>query len=148
MRGTAPTCVFLLLLISLNPAWAEAARTPRGAWTVSDRALKAEERSRAATTSICRGCLDRIGVGEGSRRGASRPLAANLPRNVRGRSPALITRAWTLTEVLPLTSRAEAQIHRINRSIALQAERTQHQQQIQFELNQLRGELQRAYLFR
>jgi len=52
------------------------------------------------------------------------------------------------TDTLPLTSRAEAQIHRINRSIALQAERTQHQQQIQFELNQLRSELQRAYLFR
>jgi hypothetical protein len=59
-----------------------------------------------------------------------------------------MTRAWTPTDTLPLTSRAEAQIHRINRSIALEAERTQHQQQVQFELNQLRGELQRAYLFR
>jgi hypothetical protein len=144
MRGAAPACSFMLLLISVSPAWAEGARTPRGAWAVSDRELRAEQRSRAATTSICEGCMGRVG----SREGASRPLAANLPRNVRGRSPALITRAWTLTDTLPLTSRAEAQIHRINRSIALQAERTQHQQQIQFELNQLRGELQRAYLFR
>jgi hypothetical protein len=144
MRGAAPACSFMLLLISVSPAWAEGARTPRGAWAVSDRELRAEQRSRAATTSICEGCMGRVG----SREGASRPLAANLPRNVGGRSTALITRAWTLTDTLPLTSRAEAQIHRINRSIALQAERTQHQQQIQFELNQLRGELQRAYLFR
>jgi hypothetical protein len=144
MRGAAPACYLLLLFVSLSPAWAEAARTPRGAWTVSERELRAEQRSRAATTSICEGCMGRVG----SREGASRLLAANLPRNVRGRSPALITRTWTPSDTLPLTSRAEAQIHRINRSIALQAERTQHQQQIQFELNQLRGELQRAYLFR
>jgi hypothetical protein len=99
---------------------------------------------RGAAPAFCEGCMGRVG----SREGTSRPLAANLPRNVRGRSPALITRTWTPSDTLPLTSRAEAQIHRINRSIALQAERTQHQQQIQFELNQLRGELQRAYLFR
>lgn len=30
MRGTAPTCVFLLLLISLNPAWEEGSDTSRG----------------------------------------------------------------------------------------------------------------------
>jgi hypothetical protein len=147
MRGAAPACSFLLL-ISLSPAWAEAARTPRGSWAVSDRALKAEERSRAATTSICRGCMGGIGAGEGSRGGTSRSLAANPPRSVRGRSPTLTTRAWTPTEVLPLTSRAEAQINRINRSIALQAQRREHQQQIQFELNQLRSELHRAYLLR
>ena len=144
MRGAAPACYLLLLFVSLSSAWAEAARTPRGTWAVSERELRAEQRSRAATTSICEGCMGRVG----SRQGASRPLAANLPRNVRGRSPALITRAWTPSDTLPLTSRAEAQIHRINRSIALQAERTQHQQQIQFELNQLRSELHRAYLFR
>ena len=148
MRSAAPTCCFLLLLISLSPAWAEAARTPPGAWAVSDRALKAEERSRAATTSVCRGCLDRIGAGEGSRGRSSSPLAANPSRSGRGRSPSLTTRAWTLTDTLPLTSRAEAQIHRINRSLALQAQRRQDQQQVQFELNQLRTELHRAYLFR
>jgi hypothetical protein len=148
MRSAAPTCCFLLLLISLSPAWAEAARTLPGASAVSERALKAEERSRAATASICRGCLDRIGSGEGSRGGVSKPLATNPFRAGRGRSPSLTTRAWTLTDTLPLTSRAEAQIHRINRSLALQAQRRQDQQQVQFELNQLRTELHRAYLFR
>jgi hypothetical protein len=148
MRGVAQACGFLLFLISLSPAWAEAARTPRGAWTVSDRALKAEERSRAATTSICRGCLDRIGTGEGSRGRPSRPLAANPSRAGRGPSLLLMMRAWTATEALPLTSRAEAQSHGINRSIAFQAQRRQDQQQLQFELNQLRSDLQRAYLFR
>ena len=148
MRGAAPACYLLLLFVSLSPAWAEAARTPRGTWAVSERELRAEERSRAATTSICRGCLDRIGAGEGSRRGASRPLATGPSRAGRGRSPTLITRTWTPSDTLPLTSRAEAQIHRINRSIALEAERRQHQQQVQFELNQLRSELHRTYLFR
>ena len=148
MRGAAPACYLLLLFVSLSPAWAEAARTPRGTWAVSERELKAEQRSRAATTSICRGCMGGSGAGERSRGGTSRSLAANPPRSVRGRSPTFTTRAWTPTEVLPLTSRAEAQINRINRSIALQAERRQYRQQIQFELNQLRSELHRAYLFR
>src|SRR5918993_3096815 len=94
MRGAAPACYLLLLFVSVSPAWAEGARTPRGAWAVSDRELRAEQRSRAATTSICEGCMGRVG----SREGASRPLAANLPRNVRGRSPALITRAWIPTD--------------------------------------------------
>jgi hypothetical protein len=147
MRGAAPTYCFLMLLVSLGSAWAEGARTRPGASAVSERALKAEERSRAAITSICRGCMDRIRAGEGSRGGVSRPFAANSSRAGRGRSPSL-TRAWTPTEVLPLTSRAEAQIHGINRSIALQAQLRQHQQQIQFELNQLRSDLHRAYLFR
>ena len=146
MRGAAPACYLLLLFVSLSPAWAEAARTPRGTWAVSERELRAEERSRAATTSICRGCLDRIGAGEGSRRGGA--PATGPSRAGRGRSPTLITRTWTPSDTLPLTSRAEAQIHRINRSIALEAERRQHQQQVQFELNQLRSELHRAYLFR
>ena len=148
MRSAAPTCYFLMLLVSLSSAWAEGVRTLPGASAVSERALKAEERSRAATTSICRGCMDRIRAGEGSRGGVSRPFAANSSRAGRGRSPSLTTRAWTPTEVLPLTSRAEAQIHGINRSIAVQAQLRQHQQQIQFELNQLRSDLHRAYLFR
>ena len=84
----------------------------------------------------------------GSREGVRGPLAVNPSRAGRGRSPKLVARAWTPTEALPLTSRAEAQIHGINRSIALQAQRRQNQQQVQFELNQLRTELHRAYLFR
>jgi hypothetical protein len=51
---------------------------------------------------------------------------------------------------LPLTSRAEAQVQDLNRTMALQQQRVLFQQQTQFELNQLRHELQlhRDYPFR
>ncbi|HKH27062.1 MAG TPA: hypothetical protein VKA61_01855 [Sphingomicrobium sp.] len=60
----------------------------------------------------------------------------------------LTTRGWVPVGALPLTSRAEAQLQETNRFIAIQQQLRQHQQQTQFELNQLRSELQRAYLFR
>jgi hypothetical protein len=53
-----------------------------------------------------------------------------------------------LVGALPLTSRAEAQLQETNRFIAIQRQLGQYHQQTQFELNQLRSELQRAYLFR
>jgi hypothetical protein len=57
---------------------------------------------------------------------------------------------WAPIPGLPLTSRAEAQVQDLNRAMALQQQRVQFQQQIQFELNQLRQDLQlhRDYLFR
>ena len=59
-----------------------------------------------------------------------------------------MTRVWTPVGALPLTSSAEAQLQDATRFIAIQQQLRQYQQQTQFELNQLRSELQRAYLFR
>jgi len=45
-------------------------------------------------------------------------------------------------------SRAEAQVHDLNRMMVQQQQRIEFQQQMQFEVNQLRNEIDRAYLFR
>ena len=147
MRGAAPVFV-LLPLAPLGSAWAEGARAPRGGWAVSERERRAEERSRAATASICQGCMGRSGPRVGRRARTNRPLTIEPLREARGRIRVPLTRAWTPTGSLPVTSRAEAQIQESNRLVAMQLRQMQYQQQTQFELNQLRGELRRAYLFR
>jgi hypothetical protein len=48
---------------------------------------------------------------------------------------------------IPLTSDAEAQIRSTNRALEAQQQRMQIQQQFQFEINQLRWELQRDRLY-
>ena len=50
-------------------------------------------------------------------------------------------------ERLPEQSRAERQAQDINRSIILQQQIQRQNQQTQFEINQLRGEIQRNYQF-
>jgi hypothetical protein len=50
-------------------------------------------------------------------------------------------------ERLPEQSRAERQAQDINRSIMLQEQIRRQNQQTQFEINQLRGEIQRNYQF-
>lgn len=55
--------------------------------------------------------------------------------------------SWAQTERLPLTSRAEAFINDINRSIAIQQQLRAHSQQTQFEINQLRSEIRRSRQF-
>jgi hypothetical protein len=53
-----------------------------------------------------------------------------------------------LVSPLPLTSRAEAQSAFQNQLTAQQQRSVQFQQQTQFEINQLRSELQRDFMFR
>lgn len=60
---------------------------------------------------------------------------------------AAVTPANAQTERLPLTSRAEAQVNGINRSLAIQQQLRTQSQQTQFEVNQLRGEIQHIRQF-
>ena len=55
--------------------------------------------------------------------------------------------ALAQTERLPAQSRAERQINDINRSIARQQRIQRESQQTQFEINQLRREIQRDTMF-
>jgi len=134
--------VALLLTILFGPtdvAWAGPGRGGRTS-ELSQRAIRAEERGRAETMRVCTGCSvspyatvtrSRIAV-----RASARP-------GIKARSTTL----WP-SAPLPLTSRAERRIGDFNETIALQQQRLQFQQQIQFELNQLRNEISRDYLFR
>ena len=60
---------------------------------------------------------------------------------------AVPTSSMAQTERLPLTSRSEAQIESINRSLALQQQLRSQSQQTQFEVNQLRSEIQQSRQF-
>jgi hypothetical protein len=134
----APSLIALLLTVVSASA---AATRPIGAGGASERAARAEQRSRVETTRVCRGCDLALRPARRTRNIASRPVRAR--RNMRS------TTLWAPIPGLPLTSRAEAQVQALNRTIALQQQRVHFQQQIQFELNQLRHELQlhRDYLF-
>ncbi len=57
------------------------------------------------------------------------------------------TGASAQTERLPLTSRSERQVEDINRSLRQQQRGVSENQQTQFEINQLRGEIQRSQQF-
>jgi hypothetical protein len=59
----------------------------------------------------------------------------------------LVTPALAQVERLPQPSRAERQADDINRSIVRQEQIRRENQQIQFEINQLRGEVQRSQQF-
>jgi len=59
----------------------------------------------------------------------------------------LATPAAAQVERLPEQSRAERQVEDINRAITRQQMRTRDSQQTQFEINQLRGEIQRSQQF-
>ncbi len=50
-------------------------------------------------------------------------------------------------ERLPAQSRSEQQIQDINRSLAVQQRELRQEQQTQFEINQLRGEIRRENMF-
>ena len=149
MRAAAPACFLLLFSISLEHAWAEGARVPRGGWIASEREQQAEARSRAVIAAICQGCTGRTGLQLLRSGGAKSRLVGNHSlRHARRRVPLPTTRAWMPVGAFPFTSRAEARIQDATRFIAIQQQLTQYQQQTQFELNQLRSELQSAYLFR
>lgn len=70
-------------------------------------------------------------------------LGTTLMAAVSGAAP-----ASAQTERLPTTSRAERQVNDINRSIQGQQGTLRQNQQTQFEINQLRGEIQREGQFR
>ncbi len=55
--------------------------------------------------------------------------------------------AWAQVERLPEQSRAERQVEDLNRAMVRQEMQTRQNQQTQFEINQLRGEIQRSQQF-
>src|SRR4051812_12566279 len=118
MRTAAPACVLLLLSISLEQAWAEGARVPRGGWIPSEREQRAEARSRAVTTAISQGCTGRTGLQPSRIEGPNRRLVGKRSlRDPRRRAPVPTTQAWMPVGALPRTSRAEAQLQETNRFI-------------------------------
>jgi hypothetical protein len=131
----------LIALVTTGES-ASAARGSRVSGGTSERAARAEERSRVETTRVCRGCNAAVSPNRG------KPKAAY--GTVRARQRVRSTAIWAPIPGLPLTSRAEARVQDLNRTMALQQQRVHFQQQTQFELNQLRHELQlhRDYLFR
>ncbi len=60
---------------------------------------------------------------------------------------AAVAPAMAQTERMPLTSRSEAQVNGINRSLALQQQLRAQSQQTQFDVNQLRNEIQHIRQF-
>ena len=138
--------VLLAVLLVGQPLSSEAVTGKRQRASISkaaqaERALRAEARSRVLTTEICRGC----GVSaERQKKAALSKLSARSIRKFRARG---ITISGSVVP-LPLTSRAEAQVGFINRQTIQQQQSLQFHQQTQFEINQLRNELQRDYLFR
>ena len=59
----------------------------------------------------------------------------------------LATSAVAQVERLPEQSRAERQVEDLNRAMVRQGMQTRQNQQTQFEINQLRGEIQRSQQF-
>ena len=55
--------------------------------------------------------------------------------------------AFAQVERLPEQSRAERQVEDLNRAMVRQGMQTRQSQQTQFEINQLRGEIQRSQQF-
>jgi hypothetical protein len=142
MRVAAFASLLLSLSVGVGSAWAEQARGSRGADAASARAIRAEQRSRIITTEICRGC----GVTTHVRQ--DRRLRKPGLRTARRSSRLPISSVGAPSQALPLTSRAESQIHDLNRLNAGQQQMLRYEQQTQFELNQLRYEIGRDYLFR
>ena len=139
MRSAILILLFTTLLLIPDIALAERGRGTRTSRASLERAARAEERSRVETTSICRGCNVSPQASSRSRTTARRSVRAGA--KVRSGS------VWTPIPALPLTSRAEAQVQTLNDTMVLQQERRQFQQQMQFEINQLRNELHRDQLF-
>jgi hypothetical protein len=134
----------VLLLIGLPLSSGAAALTGKRSSKMkaiqTERAIAAEARSRLLRIEICRGC----GVSnEGPRTHRIRPSRRSI-RQVRAGG----TTISGSVSPLPLTTRAEAQVQSLSRQMAEQQQLRQFQQQTQFEINQLRNEVHRDYLFR
>ena len=136
--NTAVVALLLTILFVPTPvAWAGPGRGGRTS-ELSQRAIRPEERGRAETMRVCTGCSAPRATVTRSRIA----VRASAARSSKARSTTL----WP-SALLPLTSRAERRIGDFNETVALQQQRLQFQQQIQFELNQLRNEISRDYLF-
>jgi hypothetical protein len=138
------TTILAALLTALSVS-ASAEAPPRGGSRPtggeSERAIRAEMRSRAVLGQVCRGCGPASEVRPRRRRAT---IAIASPRGrFRGRGTSL----YAAIPPLPLTSRTEWYVHGWNRAQAQNLQWLQFQQQTQFELNQLRGALHRHYLF-
>ncbi len=149
MHRAAFACLLLSIQTGIGSAWAEEARRSSRTFAEPERQVRAEERSRAATSSICHGC----GVGIQAREQSQMPREqSQMPRqgnrSVARRSRITTTRTWNPPPGLPLTSTGEVQVRDTNQLIAGEQQRLRFEQQTQFELNQLRHELSRDYLFR
>jgi hypothetical protein len=137
-----PIAVIAILLLTLfvtaETGWAETVRAGREGAGLSERTPRAEARSRAQTMAICEGC----GVSPLKKRVERVKIASGT----HARSKARSATPWSPLPALPFMSRAEAQVKLLNQVMAQQRQRVEFQQQIQFELNQLRSEIQRDYL--
>jgi hypothetical protein len=111
----------MTLFVTAETGWAETARTGRGTAGLSERAARAEARSRAQTMAICEGC----GVSLGRR-----VERVKIASGTRTRSKARSTTLWSLIPALPFVSRAEAQAQHLNQAMAQQRQRVEFQQQI------------------
>jgi hypothetical protein len=94
MRRIACSVMILTFFIAVGSAWAEPARGSRRDRAESARMLRADERSRAITRQICRGC----GVERHAHQRRHPPKMALR----RGRSRVPVTTAWTPIPALPL----------------------------------------------
>ena len=140
MRTTALAALLVALLVSAGTEAAQR-RGSRPNGGESERAIRAEMRSRAVLSQVCRGCGAATEFRPRRRRGN---IAVPLPRGrFRGRATAL----YAAVPPLPLTSRTEWYVHGWNLTQAQHLQWLHVQQQTQFELNQLRSGLHRHYLF-
>jgi hypothetical protein len=134
----------VLLLIGLPLSSGAAALTGKRGSKMNaiqtERAIAAEARSRLLRIEICRGC----GVSNEALRTHRIRLSRRSIRQVRARG----TTISGSVSPLPLTTRAEAQVQSLSRQMAEQQQLRKFQQQTQFEINQLRHEVHRDYLFR
>ena len=114
----------------------------------SDRNKHIEDRNRAAVSSICRGCITQP---RSATRARAKPHigGTTIPRvrDLAGQRGGRRGSGSLPMNSIPLTSDAEAQIRSTNRALEAQQQRLQIQQQFQFEINQLRWELQRDRLY-
>jgi hypothetical protein len=140
MRRAVFALSLTTILIAANSALAESAGSTRRTDPLSDRAARAEQRSRLETRGICRGCVVSL---EENRRS---PKVTK--RSVHARAKVRSGSIWMPIPALPLTSRAEAQVRALNEQMALQQQQRLFPQQTQFEINQLRHDLHRDLLFR
>jgi hypothetical protein len=139
MRCAVLALSFTSIFIVANRSVAGPAGNTRATGLLSDRAARAEQRSRLETTGVCRGC--------GVSLRANKRTVTVPSLTVQARATIRSGSIWTPIPALPLTSRAEAQVQALNDAIALQQQWRLFQQQTQFEINQLRSELHRDHLF-
>ena len=141
MRVTISAVLLLTLPLSTVSVAEKGKRGSTMMAAQTERAIRAEARSRVLTTEICRGC----GVSSGGQIKPQRSkVSGRILRQFKGRGTTISGPVGPL----PLTSRAEAQLQLLNRQTAQQQQMLQFQQQTQFEINQLRHELHRDYLLR